>query len=204
MRGTVSRMSERTADVEARIAVHVREVLALLGVEPEVDPEVAGTPERVAQLLLELTAGLGQPPSLDPLPHTGANQGLLIAADLPFHSLCAHHLLPFFGRAHIGYMPNATIVGIGALGRTLDHVCLKPQLQERVGEEVASHIERETGALGVIVVLEARQLCMEMRGGRKSGLIETTAARGALVSGEVRGEFFERIARLRGQAAREG
>ena len=103
-----------TNDLERRerIAAHVREVLALLGVDASGDPEAAGTPERVAELALELTAGMGSEPAVAVLPDSSAGRGLVIARDLPFHSLCVHHLLPFFGRAHIGYLPGEGVVGI--------------------------------------------------------------------------------------------
>jgi GTP cyclohydrolase I len=176
-----------------RIAGHVRELLALLGVTPETDPEVAETPERVAELAADLTSGLTSPPQVAVLPDAEAGRGLVIARDLPFYSVCAHHLLPFFGVAHVGYLPFAGIVGVGTLGRILDHFARRPQLQERLGEQVAEVLEREAGARGAIVVLEARQLCMEMRGGRKTGRVQSTAARGALADGPLRREFFDRV-----------
>lgn len=188
-------MEENAGARAARIAEHVREILMLLGLDPLLDPEIAETPARVSRLTLELMSGLSDAPALEPLTHEGGLQGLLIVRDLPFYSLCAHHLLPFFGRAHIGYLPRRAIVGLGALVRVLEHFAKRPQLQERLGEQIAEHLERETGARGVIVVLEARQLCMEMRGERKTGWIETTAARGELAGGDLRREFFERLAR---------
>lgn len=176
-----------------RIAGHVRQILELLGVDAERDPEVVETPERVATLAFELTAGSGSPESVRVLPDERSGNGMVIARALPFHSLCAHHLLPFFGVAHIGYVPGEGVIGIGALGRILDHFSRRLQLQERLGEQVAEFLERDAGARGAIVVLEARQLCMEMRGGRKSGVIQSTAARGVLVEGPLRREFFDRV-----------
>ncbi len=190
-------------DRRNQLAEHVRGILELLGVDPSVDPEVGETPERVAELMTELTAGLGAAPSLDVLPDPAAGDGLVIARDLPFHSLCAHHLLPFFGRAHVGYVPGDGVIGLGTIGRVLDHFARRPQLQERLGEQVAEHLAREAGARGAIVVIEARQLCMEMRGSRKTGCVETTAARGVLVDGPVRREFFERVLARRGEAGDE-
>jgi GTP cyclohydrolase I len=186
-------MTTNDQERSARIAEHVRAMLDLLGVDPVADPEVAETPERVAELALELTAGMGADPSVTVLPDRSAGHGLVIARDLPFHSLCAHHLLPFFGRAHIGYLPGDGVVGIGALGGVLDHFASRLQLQERLGEQIADFLERATGARGVIVLVEARQLCMEMRGRKKAGLIQSTASRGALVEGDLRREFFDRV-----------
>lgn len=176
------------------IAAHVRSILLLAGIDVDGDPEIRETPDRVAELLLDLTSGQGSPERPTVLPDAASGRGLVIARSLPFHSLCAHHLLPFFGHAHIGYVPGSGVVGIGTLGRVLDHFARRPQLQERLGEQVAEYLEREAGASGVIVVLEARQLCMEMRGGKKPGLIASTAARGELSAGETRREFFLRIA----------
>lgn len=179
--------------VEAQIAHHVAAILGLLGLDPSADPELMGTPERVAQLAIEMTAGLREPPGIKPLAHPTTEHGLVVVRDIPFHSYCAHHLLPFFGLAHIGYVPGASIVGIGVPGRMLDHFAHRPQLQERLGEQVADFLVDELGALGVVVVIEARQLCLEMRGDRRRGVVETSAARGALVDGPVRREFFDRL-----------
>ncbi len=122
------------------VADHVRAVLELVGVDPACDGEVTDTPERVAELLLELTSGLGDPPAIESLGNAGGGTGLVIASDLEFHSICAHHLLPFFGRAHIGYVPGDAIVGIGALGRTLDHLVSPPAVAgatRRAGRRVS-------------------------------------------------------------------
>lgn len=185
--------STNESDRRERVAFHVREILRLLGVDATADAEVRETPERVAELAEELLSGLGRPPRIEVLPDPEAGRGLVVARDLPFHSLCAHHLLPFFGRAHLGYLPGAGVVGVGALGRVLDHFARRPQLQERLGEQVAEFLMREAGASGAVVIVEARQLCMEMRGGRKTGLIQSTASRGRLEGGDLRREFLDRV-----------
>jgi GTP cyclohydrolase I len=177
----------------ARIAEHVRGILELVGADEASDPELAGTPDRVAGLALELTSGARGEPEVALLPGEASAAGLVIARDLPFHSLCAHHLLPFFGVAHVGYVPNGRILGVGSIGRALDHFARRLQLQERIGEQLADFLVRAAAAKGAIVVLEARQLCMEMRGGRKSGRIQSTAARGSLAEGPLRREFFDRV-----------
>jgi GTP cyclohydrolase I len=180
-------------EARAKIAERVREILELLGVPVDADPELAETPDRVAALALELTRGSHSEPEISLLPDERTGAGLVVARDLPFHSLCTHHLLPFFGRAHVGYLPGEGVVGVGAIARVVDHFASRLQLQERLGEQIAEFVEREAMARGVIVVVEARQLCMEMRGARKPGVIESTAARGELESGELRREFFERL-----------
>jgi GTP cyclohydrolase IA len=191
-------MTEDASALRDRIAEHVSEIFRLLRLEVEVDPELDGTPRRVAELALDWTSEASEPPPIDPLEHRGSDHGIVILRDLSFHSYCAHHLLPFFGRAHIGYLPGTAIAGIGAPGRVLDHFARRPQLQERLGEQVASHLLHELDARGVIVVLQARQLCLEMRGARRTATVETIAALGTLASGETRREFFLRLASASG------
>src|SRR5262249_52601970 len=111
-------------------------------------------------------------------PHTGGD--LVVVRDLAFHSLCVHHFAPFFGRALIAYLPSDRIVGISAPARLLEHYARRPQLQERLTTQVADHLERLVAPRGVAVILEARHLCMEMRGVRRRASIETRAVRGAL------------------------
>lgn len=176
-----------------RIAGHVQSILEIAGVDADADPEVNGTPDRVAELVVDLLSGIGDLPPLSLLPDATSGKGLVIVRDLSFYSICAHHLLPFFGTAHVGYVPGKGIVGIGTIGRVLDHFARRPQLQERLGEQIAEYLEREAGAAGAIVVIEARQMCMEMRGGKKSGIVASTAARGTLSDGALRREFFDRI-----------
>ena len=110
----------------------------------------------------------------------GGPADLVIVRDLPFHSLCVHHFVPFFGHAHIAYLPGERLMGISGFARLLDHHARRPQLQERLGAQLADDLERRLAPRGVAVILEARHLCMEMRGVRKTGLIETRALRGVL------------------------
>jgi len=100
--------------------------------------------------------------------------------DLPFYSLCVHHFVPFFGRALVAYLPAEKLAGISAPARLLEHFARRPQLQERLGQQIADQMERLLRPRGVAVVLEARHLCMEMRGIKKRGLVETRALRGEL------------------------
>jgi GTP cyclohydrolase I len=106
----------------------------------------------------------------------------VVVRDLPFHSLCVHHLVPFFGRAHIAYLPGDRIIGISGAARLLDHYARRVQLQERITRQIADHLERLVQPRGVAVMLEARHLCMEMRGIRKLGRVETRVVRGALAA----------------------
>ena len=157
------------------------ELIRALGLSAEREPELAQTPARVADLYRELLAGLDPAthPDLVTFPHAGQGD-LVVVRDLEFHSLCVHHFVPFFGRALVAYLPGDTLVGISAAARLIEHYSHRPQLQERLGQQVADHLEALIHPRGVAVVLEARHLCMEMRGVRKRGVVETRAVRGEL------------------------
>ena len=180
-------MKEATAQGPA-----VAAALRALGIPPE-GPHLEGTPERVAALWAQLFAGLdaAHAPELATFPNPSPDAGMVLAARLPFHSMCAHHLLPFFGRASVAYLPGASIVGLGALPRLVDHHARRPTLQEDIAAGVADALERVLAPRGVAVHLSARHLCMEMRGARKRGRLETALWRGAFAGDPVlRGEFL--------------
>jgi GTP cyclohydrolase I len=152
-------------------AQHLDAALRGLGLD---DPACAGTGERWAALLAEFVP----PAQLPELPCFPApSRDRVVLRGLPFHSLCAHHLLPFFGEADVGYAPDGRIAGLGGIARALRHFARRPQLQERLGAELADFLHRELGA-PVTVRLRARQLCMEMRGAESPGTVETLAERG--------------------------
>ncbi len=160
----------------------VADLIRALGLDPAADAELEGTPARVASLYAEAFAGLAADPAPDlvAMPAGAAADSLVIARGLPFHSTCVHHFAPFFGHATIAYLPGESLLGISALPRLLVHYARRPQLQERLGVEIADHLERLARPRGVAVVLEARHLCMEMRGVKSPGVIETRLVRGAL------------------------
>jgi GTP cyclohydrolase I len=182
----------------AAAARPLAEALRALGVEPA-GPHLAETPARVAELWGELFAAHGTPVALpdDSMfanPDPGA--GLVLAADLPFYAMCAHHLLPFFGRAHVAFLPGARMVGFGALARLVDVASRRPTLQEDLGASVADALERGLAPRGVAVLVTARHLCMEMRGMRRRARMETLEWRGAFQEDEARRiEFLARVAR---------
>ncbi len=138
------------------------------------DPECAGTAERFAELLRAYAPGRPMP-ALDVLVTESHDPVLL--RDLPFHSLCAHHLLPFFGTATIAIEPAGRIAGLGAIPRALKAFARRPQLQERLGAQLAAFLGEGLGA-SVVVHLRARQLCMEMRGVESPGTVETWSRHG--------------------------
>lgn len=165
---------------QARIARAVREILVSLGEDPEREGLVE-TPERVAEAYAHLFAGLFE----DPARHlegafTEGARDLILIRDLPVASLCEHHLLPFTGKAHVGYVPNGRLAGFSELARVVEGYARRPQLQERLTAQVADAIYEKLGALGAIVVVEAEHTCMSMRGAEVPGSVAvTSAARGA-------------------------
>lgn len=149
--------------------------LALAGLGLGDDPEMVRTPELVAGLLAEF-----RPAPLSPLEllATGSHD-LLIMRDLPFHSLCAHHLLPFFGTVHLAIRPEGRITGLGGLARMVEALARRPQLQERLAAEIADALVSALEPRAVGVRLVARQMCVEMRGARAQATFEVLARRGA-------------------------
>jgi GTP cyclohydrolase IA len=139
------------------------------------DPETERTPERFVEFL-ESLQHRGPPPELVPLATVSTDPVALL--EIPFHSLCAHHLLPFFGHADIAYRPEGRLVGLGNLVRRLQHHAMGPQLQERLGSLLADAMFTELGARSVTVRLTARHLCMEMRGAHSEGRVVTLTSRG--------------------------
>jgi GTP cyclohydrolase I len=178
------------------------EALTALGVEP-CGPNLAETPARVAALWAELFSGLDakNAPDLEGFPNPDPTSGPVIVRGLPFHALCAHHLLPFFGRAHVAYLPADRVVGLGSIARLIDHHARRPTLQEDVTAGIADDLAKALAPRGVGVVLEARHLCMEMRGARRSGRVETSVWRGELDEPARRTEILLRLRSARRRPA---
>lgn len=177
-------------------ADHFRAFLQSLGLDEELDDQLAATPQRVTELFRELFEGVdGEPPSpstFAPPDSDGAADPVIIAA-LPFQSMCVHHMLPFFGTVDVAYLPDETMVGFGSIGRIVDHFAARPQVQERMIAQIADHIEKTLEPRGLLVRLRARQLCMEMRGARKNGVLVSVAARGELTEDQLRAEFLDQF-----------
>jgi GTP cyclohydrolase I len=174
-----------------RAARAVREMLEALELDLK-DPNLAGTDMRVARMYRELFAGLERDePRLRTFPNREGYSEMVTVLDIPFYSLCAHHLLPFFGAAHVGYIPADRIVGLSKLARVVDHYARRPQLQERMTEQIIALLRERLNPRGVMVVVQARHLCMEMRGVSKPGVLTTTSAiSGAFEEDKVRQEFL--------------
>lgn len=140
------------------------------------------TPDRAARAWRELTSGYGvDPAELLTTFHADGYDEMVLLRQYAFHSLCEHHLLPFTGVAHVGYIPDRRIVGLSKLGRVVDAYARRLQVQERLTSQVARLLDRELKPKGVIVVLEARHMCMELRGVHQTGqTMVTSAVRGVL------------------------
>jgi GTP cyclohydrolase I len=159
-----------------RIARAVREILLAVGENPDREG-LKETPQRVARMYAEMFAGLRD----DPRPHlqkifTEKYDEVVLVRDISFCSMCEHHLLPFMGHAHIGYVPKGKVVGLSKLARVVEAVSRRPQVQERMTEDIANLLVDELGAKGVAVVIEATHTCMTIRGVRKPGSVCVTSA----------------------------
>ncbi len=178
---------------QARIERAVREILLALGEDPERDG-LLHTPARVARMYAEQFAGLRQhPEEVLTTVFDAEHDEIVLVRDIEVYSMCEHHLVPFFGKAHIGYIPNAKgeITGLSKLARLADVFARRPQVQERMTCQIADALMRILEPRGVIVVLECEHLCMSMRGVRKPGATTVTSA--------VRG-VFRKDARTRAEA----
>lgn len=174
-------------------AEQFRAFLAALGLDEVADPELVETPERYTEMLKELFAGLHEEPpeiSTFPPPKSDAVHGPVVICATPFQSMCVHHLLPFFGTVDVAYQPDKQMVGFGSIGRIIDHFARRPQVQERMIAEITDYIQKTLNPRGLLVRLRARQLCMEMRGAKKTGELISLASRGSLQEGEQRGQLL--------------
>ncbi len=179
------------------IAAHMRRILAILGLDSS-DPNLLETPDRVARMYLEMFGGLaeGAEPNITFFPNDEHYTAMVIEKDIPFYSLCSHHFVPFYGHANIAYIPNDKIVGLSKMPRIVEFYARRPQLQERLTEQVAGFLAEKLSPQGVMVVIEARHLCVEMRGVKKPGALTVTSAiRGGFYRRAVREEFLDLLNR---------
>src|SRR3954452_21142340 len=167
----------KNGDVDLpRIERAVREILAAVGENPDREG-LRETPARVARMYAELFSGLHDEPQLHLRKFfTEKYDEMVLVRDISFNSMCEHHLLPFTGVAHIGYIPNGKVVGLSKLARVVESVSHRPQVQERMTEEIANLLIEELDVKGVAVVIEATHSCMTIRGVRKPGSICVTSA----------------------------
>jgi GTP cyclohydrolase I len=175
------------------VAARFRGVMEALGLDLT-DPNLADTPLRVARSYREIFAGLdpGTEPELRTFPNSDGYSQIVAVTDIPFHSVCAHHFLPFFGTAHVAYLPKDRLVGLSKLARVVEYYARRPQIQERLTEQVIDLLDRRLRPEGVMVVVQARHFCMEMRGVGKTGAAtRTSALRGAFTDVRTRQEFLD-------------
>ena len=159
-----------------RIERAVREILAAVGEDPDREG-LLETPARVARMYAELFSGL----HTDPSKHlkkffTEKYDEMVLVRDIAFNSMCEHHMLPFIGKAHIGYIPNGKVVGLSKLARVVEEISRRPQVQERMTEQIADLLIQELDVKGVAVVIEASHSCMSIRGIRKPDSVCVTSA----------------------------
>jgi len=178
---------------EADLQAIVTQLLRQIDPEPEREG-LAKTPERVARALAYLTRGYEQDPEtiINGALFNEKHSEMIVVKDIDFYSLCEHHILPFFGRAHVAYIPRGRIVGLSKIARLVEVYARRLQVQERMTTEIAETIERHLEPLGVAVVTEAEHLCMRMRGIEKqNSTVVTSAMRGAFqTNSKTREEFM--------------
>ena len=180
-----------------KIEAATRMALEAIGENPDREG-LSGTPRRVAEMYAELFSGLEKDPAEElSVTFDEGHQEMVVVRDIPFYSMCEHHLLPFFGVVHVGYIPSAQgkVVGISKLARVVDVVAHRPQLQERMTRQIADAVFQALEPDGAAVVIRAEHLCMMMRGVKKPGTnIVTSAVRGTFRSKTVtRNEFLALI-----------
>jgi GTP cyclohydrolase I len=199
---------DKSVGDQERIENAVKEILCAIGEDPNREG-LQETPKRVAKMFLgeiyssvcktneELCEELAKVFTEDGTDGAEKFGDMVIVRDIPFYSTCEHHLVPFFGKAHVGYIPKDKVIGLSKIARLVEAIAKRPQLQERITRDVADCIEQMLDPVGVYVVIEAEHLCMAMRGVKKPGSgTVTSAARGAFKTDQsTRMEFLELIRR---------
>ncbi len=171
----------------------IKELIAQLLVELGEDPRREGlidTPRRVADLYEEVFNGYNSNSELDVV--FNEQSDFVMQKDIPFYSMCEHHLLPFFGKVHIAYQPNGKVIGISKLSRLVEKYARRLQLQERMTDQIADELQR-TGVQGAIIVVEGEHLCLRMRGVKSNGVTITSEARGSFNDPMMKTRIFDMI-----------
>ncbi len=180
---------------QAKIEKAVLSIIEAIGEDPKREGLV-GTPRRIAEMYAELFEGVGLDPREElAVSFEEGHQEMVILKDIPFFSMCEHHLLPFFGVVHIGYIPNGPVVGASKLARVVEVLSRRPQLQERLTTQIAEAIREAVRPDGVAVIIQAEHMCMTIRGVKKPGSnIITSATRGLFRSkAATRAEFLSLV-----------
>lgn len=182
-------------DTTQQIAKHIQEIIRLLG-EDNHREGLVKTPTRVGEAMQFLTQGYTQNAEeiLRSALFEEDYRQMVVVKDIPFYSLCEHHILPFFGKAHVAYIPNGKITGLSKIARVVDVFARRLQVQERMTTQIKDCIQQTLNPLGVMVVIEAEHLCMQMRGVQKPHAVTTTSDfTGAFNRAETREEFMNLI-----------
>jgi len=187
-------MKHRVARVmdKSRVERITTELLDEIGENTEREG-LRDTPRRVADMYTELTEGYSMNPKEILAREWNEVTGMVVAKDIGFFSLCEHHVLPFHGKVHIGYIPSKAVVGLSKLVRLVDCFSKRLQLQERMTKQITDALNENLHPYGVVVVVQARHLCMEMRGVKSGADIITSEIRGQFEKFETRNEFFEML-----------
>lgn len=186
---------EEEANIREALALHTEAILSALGEDPKREG-LAKTPERVAKALRFMTQGYFEDPQavLRSAMFREEYQQMVIVKDIDFYSMCEHHMLPFFGKVHIAYIPNKFVTGLSKLPRVVDIFSRRLQVQERLTTQIKECIQNTLKPMGVMVVIEARHMCMQMRGVQKQNAITTTSDfTGAFQELNTREEFMSLI-----------
>lgn len=179
-------------ETQQELAVHVRRILELMGEDPDREG-LLKTPQRVAKAMTALTRGYDEDPVaiLNSAKFSEDYRQMVIVRDINFYSLCEHHMLPFYGRVHVAYIPNGEVTGLSKIARVVDCFSHRLQIQERLTKQIREAIQEALHPLGVMVVVEAQHMCMQMRGVEKQGSVTTTSDfSGAFQQAKTREEFL--------------
>ena len=186
---------EEMTPVQQQLAEHVQAILGLLGEDPDREGLVK-TPKRVAKAMTFLTSGYEQDP-VEILNSAKFNEDynqMVIVRDINFYSLCEHHMLPFYGKVHVAYIPDGQVTGLSKIARVVDCFARRLQIQERMTKQIREAIQEALHPQGVMVVIEAQHMCMQMRGVQKQGSITTTSDfSGCFNTAKTREEFLQLI-----------
>jgi len=180
---------------KAKIEKAVAYIIEAIGEDPKREGLV-GTPRRIAEMYAEVFGGIYEDPKEElRVGFEEGHQEMVILKDIPFYSMCEHHFLPFYGLAHVGYIPNGRVVGASKIGRVIEILAKRPQLQERLTTQIANTMVEVLEPKGVAVVIQAEHLCMTMRGVKKPGSnIVTSAMRGLFQKSPLtRSEFLSLV-----------
>ena len=177
-----------------KIQKAVKDILEAIGEDPSREGLIE-TPDRISRMYEEIFSGMGED-AHEILSKRFAvdNSEMVVERDITFYSMCEHHLLPFFGKAHVAYVPNGEVVGLSKLARTVEVYARRPQIQERLTAQIADAIMDELHPKGVMVMMEAEHMCMTMRGIKKPGSKTVTiATKGLFEKEEYKNRFFDML-----------